>query len=96
VSDDTDETERFLSLVADLQTKDPRLTSVQAALVIAAEQDIAHDSRTFARVFGVAHALVLRELNALVEMDDRLQVVKRDPRTLRTFYVLHEGIAEAK
>lgn len=88
MSDETDESQRFLSLVAELQVKDPRLSSLQAALVIAAEESIALDSRTFARVFGVAHALVLRELNDLVELEGPLQITKRDERTLRTFYAL--------
>lgn len=90
MSEEADETERFLSLVAELQAKDDQLTSLQAALIIAAERDIAHDSRTFARVFGTAHALVLRELNALAERDAWLQIVEREPRTLRTHYVLKQ------
>lgn len=90
MSEDTDETERFMSLVAELQTKDPRLTSLQAALVVAAEQDIAHDSRSFARIFGTAHALVIRELNDLVELGGGLRIIKTDQRTLRTHYVVEQ------
>lgn len=85
--EDRDQSERFLALVAERQAKDSRLTSLQAALIVAAEADIAHDTRTFARLLGVAHALVLRELNALVEMGGPLRIVKREARTLRSFYV---------
>ncbi|MNI17398.1 hypothetical protein D3C73_707670 [compost metagenome] len=88
MNEDRDQTERFLSLVAECQAKDPRLTSLQAALIVAAEAGIALDSRSFARLFGVAHALVLRDLNALIEMDGPLRVVKREARTLRSFYVV--------
>ncbi|MGA1832264.1 hypothetical protein [Rhizobium wenxiniae] len=88
MNEDRDQPERFLSLVAELQAKDPRLTAVQAALIVAAEAEIALDSRSFARLLGVAHALVLRELNALVVKGGPLRIVKREARTLRSFYVI--------
>ncbi len=88
MSEECDPPERFLSLVAERQAMDPRLTSLQAALIVAAEQGIALDSRSFARLLGVAHALVLRELNALLEMDGPLRIVKREARTLRSFYIV--------
>ncbi|TNM61458.1 hypothetical protein FHP24_22440 [Aliirhizobium smilacinae] len=76
-----------------MQAKDARLTPLQAALIVAAERGIARDSRTFARVVGVAHALALREVNALVKMGGSLRVTKREARTLRTHYVLQDGTA---
>ncbi|GGF91268.1 hypothetical protein GCM10010924_19020 [Rhizobium wenxiniae] len=88
MNEDRDQPERFLSLVTELQAKDPRLTSLQAALIVAAEVGIALDSRSFARLLGVAHALVLRELNALVATGGPLRIVKREARTLRSFYVI--------
>ncbi|WP_394344658.1 hypothetical protein [Aliirhizobium smilacinae] len=88
-----DDAEQFLSLVAGMQAKDARLTPLQAALIVAAERGIARDSRTFARVVGVAHALALREVNALVKMGGSLRVTKREARTLRTHYVLQDGTA---
>lgn len=88
MSEERDPPERFLSLVAERQAMDLRLTSLQAALIVAAEQGIALDSRSFARLLGVAHALVLRELNALLEMDGPLRIVKREARTLRSFYIV--------
>lgn len=87
MSEDNDQTEQFLRLVAEFQARDLRLTSLQAALLVAAEQGIASDSRSFARLLGVAHALVLRELNALVVMGGPLRIVKREARTLRAHYV---------
>ncbi|ARO34126.1 hypothetical protein HJB79_25400 [Rhizobium lentis] len=80
--------DRFLALVAAAQDRDLRLTSLQAGLLVAAELGIASDSRSFARMLGIAHALVLRDLSALAERDDMLQVVKRDPKTMRVHYRL--------
>ncbi len=90
MSEDRDQTDRFLLLVEERQAKDPRLTALQAALIVGAEEGIARDSRTFARLLGVAHALVLRELNALVEMGGPLRIEKREVRTLRTFYAVEQ------
>ncbi|WP_064696830.1 hypothetical protein [Rhizobium aegyptiacum] len=80
--------DRFLALVAAAQESDVALTPIQAGLLVAAELGIASDSRSFARMLGIAHALVLRDLSALAEHDDRLQIVKRDPRTMRVQYRL--------
>ena len=77
----------FLHLVERLMATQPELTPVQAGILVAAREDIARDSRTFARLFGMAHAIVLRELNALLQSTDLLTVTKRDARTLRTHYV---------
>jgi hypothetical protein len=49
---------------------------------------IAGDTRTFARMLGIAHSLVLREVNALAEREGVLQIVKRDLRTMRVHYTL--------
>lgn len=86
MTDDAPEAERFLALVATAQEGDPALSSIQAAILVAADLGIARDSRTFARVLGIEHALALRELNALAERGDVITIVKRDARTLRTFY----------
>jgi hypothetical protein len=85
---ETPDDERSLALVAAAEEADPRLTPLQAAIVVAARLGIAQDSRSFSRLFGVAHALALRELGALAELGDVLHVIKRDPRTLRTHYAL--------
>ena len=77
----------FLALVARVQGEDPRLTGIQAALVAAARMGVASDSRTFANRLGLAHALVLRELNALAERGV-VRIDGRDARTMRTRYCL--------
>lgn len=82
----TPESERFMALVARLQADDPLLTPIQAGLVVSAGLGIAGDSRTFARLLGLAHALVLRELTAL-SARDLLCVMKRDARTMRSHFV---------
>jgi hypothetical protein len=88
VSDEASDVDRFLALVAAAQGRDIRLTSIQAGLLVAAELGIAGDSRTFARMLGIAHSLVLRELNGLEEREGVLQIVKRDLRTMRVHYTL--------
>lgn len=84
MSGEAKDAERFLALVAEKEAKDPALTSLQAGLIVATELGIASDSRTFARLLGIAHALVLRELNILIECG-QLQILKQDARTLRTY-----------
>lgn len=39
-------------------------------------------------MLGIAHSLVLRELNVLAEREGVLQIVKRDLRTMRVHYTL--------
>jgi len=83
VSDDA-----FMAAVERILNIHPDLSTLQAAVVAADEMDIAHDSRSFARIFGVAHALVLREVSALDETGTLLKVTRREPRTMRTHYVV--------
>jgi hypothetical protein len=88
VSEEASDADRFLALVAAAQGRDIRLTSIQAGLLVAAELGIARDSRAFARLLGIAHSLVLRELSDLAEREGVLQIVKRDLRTMRVHYTL--------
>ncbi|MBY5754255.1 hypothetical protein [Rhizobium leguminosarum] len=88
MSEEASDADRFLALVAAAQGRDIRLTSIQAGLLVAAELGIARDSRAFARLLGIAHSLVLRELNDLAEREGALQIVKRDLRTMRVHYTL--------
>ncbi|MGO6684070.1 hypothetical protein, partial [Rhizobium leguminosarum] len=76
------------ALVAAAQGWDTRLTSIQAGLLVAAVLGIARDSRAFARKLGIALSLVLRELIVLEEREGVLQIVKRDPRSMRVHYTL--------
>ncbi|MBY3088791.1 hypothetical protein E0I74_18540 [Rhizobium laguerreae] len=88
MSEEASDADRFLALVAAAQGREIRLTSIQAGLLVAAELGIARDSRAFARLLGIAHSLVLRELNVLGEREGVLQIVKRDLRTMRVHYTL--------
>ena len=85
--EDVSESE-FLAGVEDLCTEIPWLSAIGASILLALEFEIARDTRTFARVFGIAHALVLRELNALAEEHGAVTILDRDPRTQRTTYEL--------
>jgi hypothetical protein len=86
VSGGAPDVEHFLTSVARLQAEVPHLTAIQAGLLVAAHLGAAHDSRAFAGKLGLAHALVLRELNALAEHGAMLRIEKRDARTMRTFF----------
>ncbi|MGO7591622.1 hypothetical protein [Rhizobium leguminosarum] len=88
MSEEPSDVDRFLALVAAAQGRDIRLTSIQAGLLVAADLGIARDSRAFARLLGIAHSLVLRELNVLAEREGVLQIVKWDLRTMRVHYTL--------
>ncbi|MEI1251410.1 hypothetical protein [Rhizobium aouanii] len=88
MNEEASDADRFLALVAAAQDRDIRLTSIQAGLLVAAELGIARDSRAFARKLGIAHSLVLRELNVLAEREGLLRIVKRDLRTMRVHYML--------
>ncbi|MDF0664066.1 MULTISPECIES: hypothetical protein [unclassified Rhizobium] len=88
MNNELSDADRFFALVAAAQAGDIRLTSIQAGLLVAAELGIARDSRAFARKLGIAHSLVLRELNDLAAREGVLEIVKRDPRTMRVHYTL--------
>ncbi|TBY39387.1 hypothetical protein [Rhizobium leguminosarum] len=88
MNNELSDADRFFALVAAAQAGDIRLTSIQAGLLVAAELGIARDSRAFARKLGIAHSLVLRELNDLAAREGVLKIVKRDPRTMSVHYTL--------
>ncbi len=78
---------RFLAVVEQIsQTAPVALDANGAALIAAVHLGIGSDSRSLSNRLGIAHALVLREINGLsVRM---LTIVKRDPRTQRTWVEL--------
>jgi hypothetical protein len=84
--DNAPDAAHFLHLVERALANNPELSPVQGAILVAARQDIARDSKTFARLFGMAHAIVLRELNALIQTTGLVTQTNRDTRTLRTHY----------
>lgn len=77
---------RFEALAAALIALDPALSGLEAALLAAAHLGVAADTRSFAHRLGVSHALVLRALAGRPADDAVLRVVRRDERTLRTFF----------
>jgi hypothetical protein len=84
-----DPVERYMALVeALLGDEAAGLTPLGAGILAAAHLGIAADSRSFAKTLGIAHALVLREVDGLSEEAGWLTVTRRDPRTQRTFYAL--------
>lgn len=84
---DTDITTLYLARVESLIAADPRLTLLASGILAAAELGIASDSIAFCRALDISHALALREIGMLEDLA-LLRVVKRDPRTSRTFYEL--------
>lgn len=64
---------------------DPMLSPLGAGILAGLALHVAQDSRSFARLLGIEHALVLREVEQLAAAG-RLIVTKRDPRTSRTAY----------
>ncbi len=76
------EAEAFMAEVDALVSRAPALSPLAAALLIAAAEGVAMDTRSFAKTFGVAHALVLR---TLAELEDAglATAPSRDARTQR-------------
>lgn len=82
------DSEEFMARVdALLQTESAALSPLAAGLLVATELGIA-DSRAFARVFGVEHAIVLREIADLSGPDGVITVTDRNAKTLRTTFAL--------
>lgn len=80
-----DAAEIYFAEVERICTKDPWLSPLGGGILAGIALDVAHDSRTFAKALGIEHAIVLREVQALVELE-RLIVTKRDERTHRCSY----------
>ncbi|KAB2697868.1 hypothetical protein F9K79_15470 [Ochrobactrum sp. Kaboul] len=78
----------YMALVEKLAGHAQDLSSLGAGIVAALALGVASDSRSFARVLGVAHALVLREVNLLGADGGYIVITQRDPRTQRTRYEL--------
>ncbi len=81
----------YMQLVEALEAEAGRLSRLGAGIIAGAALDIASDSRAFARLFGIAHALVLRELTALEQTGDHIRIRQRDARTQRTYYELGQA-----
>ncbi|GEP00455.1 hypothetical protein [Methylobacterium haplocladii] len=79
--------ETFLAATDTIAALRSDLSTLEAGLLAALSLDLAADSRSFARVFGVEHALVLRAVDALTDFG-LLTVTGRDRRTQRTRYTV--------
>jgi hypothetical protein len=66
---------------------------VAAAILAAAHLDICHDSRQFARLFDIAHALVIRDCNTLA---DELGLLSIDTQNARTQSLRYSLTADAR
>lgn len=75
---------RFLAYADTLRAQDPALSPIMAGIVAAVFHGIANDSRSFSKLFGIAHALVLREINLISGPDAPIEITGRDARTQRT------------
>jgi hypothetical protein len=80
----------FLGAVDAIVDAAPGLSPLHAGLVAALGAGIASDSRSFARIFGLAHALVLRAVTEIAGDDGFVAVAGRDARTQRTRMTLTE------
>ena len=89
----TDEDARiaaFVALTEGLSAKGD-LSPLGAGLLAALHLGIANDSRSFARLFGIEHALVLREAVALSEDPGLVVVERQDARTQRLWLSIGES-----
>lgn len=75
----------FLAAADTIAALRPELSLLEAGVLAGLHLGLAADSRSFARVFGVEHALVLRAVEELAG-GALLAVTARDARTQRTRY----------
>ncbi len=69
-----------------------RLSNLSAAILVTLVLEQCRSSRAFARRFGVAHALVIRECVELSSGEDALlRILSRDERTQRLTYALGDA-----
>ncbi len=66
------------------------LSPMGPLILAAAALEIASDSRSFARIFGIAHALVIRECVSLSEELHLIEPYKRADKSQRLFYDITE------
>ncbi|WP_170560102.1 hypothetical protein [Ruegeria atlantica] len=73
-----------------LERNPDHLSPLAAGVLAAAHHGLSQDSRSFAAMLGVAHALVLRECVALAEDLRLIDLVDRHDRSQRVFFSLTE------
>jgi hypothetical protein len=88
----------FLAIVDALVHRPPAWSGpLPAAILAAAHLGLAGDSASFAKTFGLAHALTLRAMGEASDLG-LIHVTRRDARTQRGFWTLTpagRGLAEA-
>lgn len=67
------------------------LSELGPYLLAAVAEGVAQDTRSCARLFGVAHALVIREANSLSDELGLLETEDRGDRSQRVFLTLTEA-----
>ncbi|MCJ2032781.1 hypothetical protein [Methylobacterium sp. J-068] len=83
--------ETFLAVTDSVAALQPGLSNLEAGILAALHLGLAEDSRSFARVFGIEHALVLRAVETLASEAGLLALAERNPRTQRTRYAASEA-----
>ena len=87
----SEEEEDLLATIEAIRRLDPRLSPLDGVILAAVTLDIADDTRSFARLFEVEHALVIRATHELTEEGRWLEVVERQARTQRTKVAISEA-----
>lgn len=82
--------ETFLAVTDSVAALQPDLATLEAGILAALHLGLAADTRSFARVFGIEHALVLRGVEILAAEAGLVAIATRNGRTRRTQYVLTE------
>lgn len=85
MSESAADAETFLAATDTIAALRPELSLLEAGILAGLHLGLAADSRSFARIFGVEHALVLRAVEGL-SGESLLTVTARDGRTQRTRY----------
>ncbi|WP_264049361.1 Rha family transcriptional regulator [Methylobacterium flocculans] len=80
--------ETFLAVTDSVAALQPGLSTLEAGILAALHLGLATDSRSFARVFGIEHALVLRAVETLASDAGLLALTERNARTQRTRYAV--------
>jgi hypothetical protein len=87
---DAPDSQLFMSRVdALLEAEVTPVSALGAGLIVAIDMGIA-DSRSFSRLLGIEHALVLREIADLSGPDGLITVTGRHAKSLRTLLALSD------
>lgn len=78
--------ETFLAVTDSIAALQPGLSTLEAGILAALHLKLAADSRSFATVFGVEHALVLRAVETLAGEAGLLVETARTAKTQRARY----------